>query len=101
MSATIDPGQSAGTEPAGPPARSRGAHRGRTTGCAARHRPDRKSSAPPTNTAASVRRRLVGAVVMATATVTLLLAVPPLRGVARQIDAMNLVWVGVAVGLEV
>jgi uncharacterized membrane protein YbhN (UPF0104 family) len=49
----------------------------------------------------SIRRRLVGAVVLATATVTLLLAVPPLRGVARQIGAMNPVWVVVAVALEV
>jgi uncharacterized membrane protein YbhN (UPF0104 family) len=40
-------------------------------------------------------------VVFATATVTLVLAVPPLAGVAQRIENMNLVWVGVAVGLEV
>jgi uncharacterized membrane protein YbhN (UPF0104 family) len=51
--------------------------------------------------AASIRRRLVVAVVLATATVTLLLAVPPLRGVARQIDAMDPAWVLAAVALEV
>ncbi len=51
--------------------------------------------------AVSIRRRLVVAIVLATATLTLLLAVPPLRGVARQIDAMNPVWVLVAVGLEI
>ncbi|HEY4828246.1 MAG TPA: lysylphosphatidylglycerol synthase domain-containing protein, partial [Solirubrobacteraceae bacterium] len=48
----------------------------------------------------SIRRRLLGAVILATATVTLLLAVPPLRGVARQIDAMNPVWVLAAAALE-
>jgi Lysylphosphatidylglycerol synthase TM region len=51
--------------------------------------------------AASIRRRLVAAVVLATATVTLLLAVPPLRGVARQVDAMDPVWLLVAVAFEV
>jgi hypothetical protein len=39
--------------------------------------------------------------VLATATVTLVLAVPPLRGVAHRIDAMNPVWVVAAVALEV
>jgi uncharacterized membrane protein YbhN (UPF0104 family) len=68
------------------------------------------ASAPDTDTAAtqtthtavaSIRRRLVGALVLATATVTLLLAVPPLRGAAHQIDVMNPVWVVVAVAFEV
>ncbi|HWE08454.1 MAG TPA: lysylphosphatidylglycerol synthase domain-containing protein [Solirubrobacteraceae bacterium] len=46
-------------------------------------------------------RRVIGAVVLATATVTLLLAVPPLRGVAHQISRMSLAWIGAAVVLEV
>jgi uncharacterized membrane protein YbhN (UPF0104 family) len=41
------------------------------------------------------------AVVLATATVTLLLAVPPLRGVAHQISRMSLGWIGAALILEV
>ena len=45
-------------------------------------------------------RRVVGAVVLATATVTLLLALPPLRGVAHQISRMSLGWIGAALGLE-
>jgi uncharacterized membrane protein YbhN (UPF0104 family) len=43
----------------------------------------------------------VGAIVLATATVTVLLAVPPLRGVADQISGMSLGWIGAAVMLEV
>jgi uncharacterized membrane protein YbhN (UPF0104 family) len=43
----------------------------------------------------------VSAVVLATATVTLLLAVPPLRGVAHQISRMSLGWIGAALVLEV
>jgi uncharacterized membrane protein YbhN (UPF0104 family) len=43
----------------------------------------------------------VGAIVLATATVTVLLAVPPLRGVADQISGMSLGWIGAAVVLEV
>jgi uncharacterized membrane protein YbhN (UPF0104 family) len=39
--------------------------------------------------------------VLATATLTLVLAVPPLRGVAHQIGRMNPVWVTAAVALEV
>jgi uncharacterized membrane protein YbhN (UPF0104 family) len=39
--------------------------------------------------------------VLATATVTLLLAVPPLRGVAHQISRMSLAWIGAALVLEV
>jgi uncharacterized membrane protein YbhN (UPF0104 family) len=39
--------------------------------------------------------------VLATATLTLVLAVPPLRGTARQIGAMNPTWVVVAVVFEV
>jgi uncharacterized membrane protein YbhN (UPF0104 family) len=53
------------------------------------------------NAVASIRRRLLTAVVLATATVTLALAVPPLRRVAQRIDAMNPVWIAVAVVLEV
>ncbi len=43
----------------------------------------------------------MGAVVLATATVTVLLAVPPLRGVARQISHMSVGWIGVAVVVEI
>jgi uncharacterized membrane protein YbhN (UPF0104 family) len=43
----------------------------------------------------------VGAVVLATATVTLLLAVPPLRGVAHQISRMSLGWISAALVFEV
>jgi uncharacterized membrane protein YbhN (UPF0104 family) len=42
----------------------------------------------------------VGAVVLATAMFTLLLAVPPLRGVAHQISRMSLGWIGGALVLE-
>jgi uncharacterized membrane protein YbhN (UPF0104 family) len=52
------------------------------------------------NPVASVRRRVLTALVLATATVTLLLAVPPLRGAARQIDAMDPAWVVAALALE-
>jgi uncharacterized membrane protein YbhN (UPF0104 family) len=48
-----------------------------------------------------VRRRLAVAVVLATATVTLLLAVPPLRAVAHQISRMSLGWIAAAVVLEI
>jgi len=58
------------------------------------------SPADSASETASLRRRLVTAVVLATATVTLVLAVPPLRGVAQQIGAMNPVWVVMAVALE-
>jgi uncharacterized membrane protein YbhN (UPF0104 family) len=40
-------------------------------------------------------------VVLATATVTLLLAVPPLRAVAHQISRMSLGWIAAAVVLEI
>jgi uncharacterized membrane protein YbhN (UPF0104 family) len=50
---------------------------------------------------ATVRRRLVTATILATATLTLVLAVPPLHGVERQIERMNVTWVLVAVVLEV
>jgi uncharacterized membrane protein YbhN (UPF0104 family) len=49
---------------------------------------------------ASIGRRFVAAAVLATAMLTLLLAVPPLRGVANQVDRMNPVWVVAAVALE-
>ncbi len=37
---------------------------------------------------------------LATATVTLVLAVPPLRGVAHQIENLSVVWIAVAFGFE-
>jgi hypothetical protein len=43
-----------------------------------------------------VGRRVVGALVLGTATVTVLLAVPPLRGVAYQISRMSLGWIAAA-----
>ena len=46
-------------------------------------------------------RRLASALVLATATITLLLAVPPLRGVAHQISRMSLGWVAAALVLEI
>jgi uncharacterized membrane protein YbhN (UPF0104 family) len=46
-------------------------------------------------------RRITGAVVLATATATLVLAVPPLRGVGHQISRMSLAWIGAALVLEV
>ena len=76
MSATLGPGETAGPSP------------GQT----------RKR--PRANPVTSIRRRLLTAVVLATAMVTLLLAVPPLRGAARQIDAMNPAWVVAAVAFE-
>ena len=80
----------------------------------ARGKPDRRTlvTAEPAPTAskgprpapasafASIGRRFVAAAVLAIAMLTLLLAVPPLRGVAHQIDRMNPVWVGAAVALE-
>jgi uncharacterized membrane protein YbhN (UPF0104 family) len=47
-----------------------------------------------------VGRRVVVALVLATATVTLVLAVPPLRGVAHQISQMSLGWIAAALVLE-
>lgn len=121
MSATIDPRQTAA--PAPPPERPRATLSRR---CEARGRARRQSSVaapgapagplapssvPETRTAvatqtranpvASIRRRLLTAVVLATATVTVVLAVPPLRGVAQRLDGMNPVWVAVAAALEV
>ena len=49
----------------------------------------------------SLGRRLAGALVIATATVTLLLAVPPLRGVVHQISRMSLGWIAAALVLEI
>jgi uncharacterized membrane protein YbhN (UPF0104 family) len=48
-----------------------------------------------------IGRRAVGALVLATATATLVLAVPPLRGVAREISDMSPGWIGVAVVAEI
>jgi uncharacterized membrane protein YbhN (UPF0104 family) len=45
--------------------------------------------------------RLLTALILAVAVITLVLAVPPLRGVARQIGRINVGWIAVAVGLEV
>lgn len=50
---------------------------------------------------ARLGRRFVVAVVLAAATITLLLAVPPLRGVAREISRMSPGWIGVALVVEV
>jgi uncharacterized membrane protein YbhN (UPF0104 family) len=57
--------------------------------------------AAPLRRSTGLRHRIVGAVVLATATVTLLLAVPPLRGVARQISHMSPGWIAVALVGEV
>jgi uncharacterized membrane protein YbhN (UPF0104 family) len=51
--------------------------------------------------AARLRQRLVVVVILATATGTLVLAVPPLHHVAGQIAHMNLLWVGGALVLEI
>jgi uncharacterized membrane protein YbhN (UPF0104 family) len=51
--------------------------------------------------ASSLGRRLAGALVLATATVTLLLAVPSLHGVAHQISRMSPGWIAAALVLEV
>jgi uncharacterized membrane protein YbhN (UPF0104 family) len=121
MSATINPGQPARRAPGSPPERSRGAAHNSKLRCAARARnggsslvgragPSTTGSGATTEAAvatqatattlASIRRRLLGAVVLATATVTLVLAVPPLRGVADRIGAMNPLWVTAAIALE-
>src|SRR5450755_4609607 len=55
----------------------------------------------PSRGSSRLTRRIVMAVVLATATVTLLLAVPPLRGVAHQISRMSLGWIGAALVLEI
>ena len=49
----------------------------------------------------SLGRRLAGALVLATASVALLLAVPPLRGVVHQISRMSLGWIAAALVLEI
>jgi uncharacterized membrane protein YbhN (UPF0104 family) len=55
----------------------------------------------PSRGSTGLGRRLVGALVLASATVTLLLAVPPLRGVANQISQMSLSWIAAAMVLEI
>ena len=55
----------------------------------------------PKGESAGIRRRLITAAILATSVLTIVLAVPPLRGVAHQIGHMNPIWVLVAVGLEV
>jgi uncharacterized membrane protein YbhN (UPF0104 family) len=60
-----------------------------------------RSGSAPAAAKVTIRRRLAGAVLLATATVTIVLAVPPLRGVARQIGHMETAWVAVAVALEI
>ena len=99
MSATLDPGQAAGSPSAAPPERSRGRRQWCDPGCGVRARDDAQPSigAPA---AATIRRRLLVALVLATVTVTLVLAVPPLRGTAHQIEAMNPIWVVAAVAFE-
>jgi uncharacterized membrane protein YbhN (UPF0104 family) len=57
-------------------------------------------SRPATANNATLRRRFAVVVLLGTAMVTLLLAIPPLRGVARQIAEMTVGWVGVAVAAE-
>jgi uncharacterized membrane protein YbhN (UPF0104 family) len=57
-------------------------------------------SQPAPRPAARIAGRLAVAVLLSVAIVSLLLAVPPLRGVARQITHMHLGWVAVAAGLE-
>ncbi len=104
MSATIDPRQTADPPvSAAPSQRSRGVSRRRIASCSARQRTDRGAPgdgpAKP-NSASSIRRRLLTALVLATATVTLVLAVPPLRGVAHQIENLSVVWIAVAFGFE-
>jgi uncharacterized membrane protein YbhN (UPF0104 family) len=86
MSATLGPGQTAGEAASQGPRPRRAA---------------RAASRPRANPVVSVRRRLISALVLATATLTLVLAVPPLRGAAHQIGAMNPAWVVAAVALEV
>jgi uncharacterized membrane protein YbhN (UPF0104 family) len=61
--------------------------------------PDSDSAA--VTTARHLVRRLVGALLLAVALATLLLAVPPLRGVARQIGHMAPGWIVAAVALEI
>lgn len=99
MSATLDPGQAAGSPSPAPPERSRGRRQRCDPGCGVRARDDAQPSigAPA---AATIRRRLLVVLVLATVTVTLVLAVPPLRGTAHQIEAMNPIWVVAAVAFE-
>lgn len=53
-----------------------------------------------TLTKPTLARRIVVAAVMMVATVSVVLAVPPLRGAGHQIANMRPVWVGVALALE-
>ena len=99
MSATLDPGQAAGSPSPAPPERSRGRRQRRDPGCGVRARDDEQPSIG-VPAAATIRRRLLVALVLATVTVTLVLAVPPLRGTAHQIEAMNPIWVVAAVAFE-
>lgn len=73
--------------------------------------PDASSTAPPPDATTvpeavdpgrqtNVLRRVLVALGLATATVTLVLALPPLRSVAREIAHANPAWVGVALALE-
>jgi uncharacterized membrane protein YbhN (UPF0104 family) len=125
MRATIETGQTSAPAPGASTERSRESRAGLKGRCDARRGARRQASvgtpgaragssgaaATPTTAAApsqttatpvtSIRRRLLVAVILATATVTLVLAVPPLRGAARQIDAMDPDWVLVAVVLEI
>ncbi len=55
---------------------------------------------PPTQTR-SISGRLAGSVLLSAVVVSLLVAVPPLRRVARQVAHLNPAWIGAAVALEV
>jgi len=57
-------------------------------------------SVPTSPAKAQLTRRLIGVVALSAAIVSLLLAVPPLRGVARQIAHLQPGWILLAVGLE-
>ena len=64
-------------------------------------RPDRRiGDRVGTRTDRRIRRRVAASAVLSAAIASLLLAVPPLRGVARQIAHMDVRWVVVAVALE-
>src|SRR6516165_9046091 len=57
-------------------------------------------SEPQPRPAAGIPTRVAVAVLLSVAIATLLLAVPPLRGVARQIDHMHMGWLAAAAALE-
>jgi uncharacterized membrane protein YbhN (UPF0104 family) len=75
--------------------------RGRDICPARAHPPAPSEGQPEEEEPTGLRRRLIIAVILATATVTLLLAVPGLKGVAQQVADMNLAWIAVAVAAEI